>query len=458
MTPRPKHVRLRTYQVGFGDCLLLTVTYASKLDDGRLERHVLIDFGSREQRPGGPKMRDIAAKIAEHCDPDPGGDGQSPPPRLDVVVATHRHQDHVKGFGDETARAHLDALKPGLVVRPWTDVPEADSGDPALGLDEDSRAFITLLEGVHRQAAYIDQHFALDEGAIGRRAKELAALGIKNAPAVATLEQWASDGDGSYVKAGDTLDLEHIMPGVEITVVGPPTLSEVARLTSYAKESEEYWLRLAKDGTLGPLIRPTEETPIDEALAVVAAPGSAGAAGWLVRELSDQERLQALSIVEGFDDVLNNTSIILHVKVGKRTMLLAGDAQAENWSLSLDKALGENGRAHDPSLEELLAEVELYKIGHHGSLNATPKRLYDLWLRRHDSGGHELVSVLTTLTGVYDKSVEGAVPKRELLEGLKLLGPVHSTEDLPDDVWWFDLEAPAAGDAAFVLTLGPLVT
>ena len=43
--PKPRTVRLRAYNIGFGDCLLLTVTYASGLD-GRRERHMLIDFGS----------------------------------------------------------------------------------------------------------------------------------------------------------------------------------------------------------------------------------------------------------------------------------------------------------------------------------------------------------------------------------------------------------------------------
>ena len=448
MIAHPSNVRLRAYQVGFGDCLLLTVTYDDVLDDGRTERHMLVDFGSREQRRGGPKMADIAERIVEHCTP-----------RLDVVVATHRHQDHIKGFGDETARTHLDSLTPGFIVRPWTDVPEDQSNDPALALDEASQHFISLLEGLHNGVEHIEQQFDLDDGVISRRAKELAALGIKNGPAIATLEQWADAEDArpAWVKAGDTLELEDHMPGVVVRVLGPPTLAEVDKLTSYAKESEEYWLALATDGDLGPLIRP-EIAPLDEALATVAAPGGAGAAGWLVRELSDLQRLQALHIVEGFDDVLNNTSVILLITVGDRTMLLAGDAQAENWSLSLDKALGVNGRAHDPVLQQQLADVEVYKIGHHGSLNATPRRLYELWEPRTQPGGRPLLSVLTTLHGVYDKSKEGAVPKEELLDALRLLGPLHSTEDLPEDVWWFDLTAPAKGDVPFTYTVGGPVT
>jgi len=444
VSPKPTHVRLRVYQAGFGDCLLLTVTYGSALDDGRSQRHMLIDFGSRVQRDGGPTMAQIAGCIAEHCDG-----------HLDIVVATHRHQDHMKGFGDRAARKVLDALHPKLVVRPWTDIPEADNADPSFGLDEASQGFISMLEGVHAQAAYIDQHFGLDEGSVARRAKELVALGIKNAAAVATLEEWGRTARTTWVRAGDELDLAGLMSGVRVRVLGPPTLSQVPTLTSYAKTSQEYWLMLAAAGELGPMIRPETGSSLDEALATLAEPGGAGAAGWLLRELGDQGRLQALDIVEGFDDVLNNTSLILHVAVGRRTMLFAGDAQVENWSFTLDHAHGEAGRPLDKGLRADLTDVDLYKVGHHGSRNATPRRLYELWEPRPDGRAQPLTSVLTTLRGIYDKSAEGEVPKEELVNGLREVGPVHSTEDLPKDAWWFDLTAATTGKRRFRHSFGP---
>ena len=38
-------VRVRMYQVGFGDCFLLSFEYAGQAEPAR---HVLIDFGTRE--------------------------------------------------------------------------------------------------------------------------------------------------------------------------------------------------------------------------------------------------------------------------------------------------------------------------------------------------------------------------------------------------------------------------
>src|SRR4051812_10955024 len=80
----PKSVSIRTYNVGFGDCFLLSFKYA-----GNAERHVLIDFGSTGFPPGVPKTRMM--DVAEDIEARTGG-------TLHAVVATHRHKDHISGF------------------------------------------------------------------------------------------------------------------------------------------------------------------------------------------------------------------------------------------------------------------------------------------------------------------------------------------------------------------------
>jgi len=441
MNNQPSRVRLRAYKVGFGDCLLLTITYASKFSDGRRERHTLFDFGTRKRAEGGPTLAQIAAKIAEHCDG-----------RLDVVVATHRHLDHINGFGDDAASNILDGLKPRLVIRPWTDVPEDVKADPRFGLDANSLQFISRLEGLHQLAATVDS-FAFDTQAMKERTKELAALGIKNGDAIATLEDWGKNGRAEYVKAGSVVNLGPEVPHVSVRVLGPPTLDQVDRLTSYAKDSEEYWLQLAADEQLQPALTTATPKQRANALKTVAAPGGAGAAEWLLRTLDRRHVSQGLEIVEGFDDVLNNTSVILLITVGTRTLLLPGDAQAENWSFSLDHALGANGRKEDAQLRSQLANVDVYKVGHHGSRNATPKRLYNLW-RSRTTKKRPLVSMLTTLHGVYEKSSEGKVPKDELITALELKGPVYNSDTQPADVWWMDIEAPTTNTTRFVFSQG----
>ena len=77
---------------------------------------MLIDYGStRSAREGRAKgrMREVAKLIAEHTHGE-----------LDVVVLTHRHKDHLFGFADDTGDKTMRALKPKLVLRPWTEDPD----------------------------------------------------------------------------------------------------------------------------------------------------------------------------------------------------------------------------------------------------------------------------------------------------------------------------------------------
>jgi len=440
---RPTSVRLRAYRVGFGDCLLLTVTYPERGADAQ-ERHVLIDLGTKESDDHGPELSQVADLVARHS----GG-------HLAGLLATHRHQDHISGFGTQAIAATIDGLQPELVIRPWTDVPDAQTPSRRLmDLDPRSLAFLGVLEGMHRTAEEITK-FSFGSVTMAKRAQELASLGFKNVAAIAALEDWGRRGRDEYVKAGDRVDVEQLLPGVTVEVLGPPTLAQVPRLTSYAKTSEEYWLALAdQDSWLALQSQPPDAR--QRARETLASPAGAGAAEWLLRALWDARTQldQALELVEAFDDVLNNTSVIVLVTVGTRTLLLPGDAQAENWSFTLDQALGRNGEKAQPALRRRLAEVDLYKVGHHGSLNATPVSLFQLWEGRSPSN-RPLTSVLTTKKNVYDKSKEGAVPKRRLVDALQRVGPLHSTDGLAQDVWWFDLVAPAYGDHPFVFTPGP---
>ena len=83
--PVPVSVRVHMEQIGFGDCFLLSFFYDVDLEDGRRQRHMLFDFGSKA---GGGSMSAVAGRVAAHTDG-----------RLDAIVLTHRHQDHLSGFG-----------------------------------------------------------------------------------------------------------------------------------------------------------------------------------------------------------------------------------------------------------------------------------------------------------------------------------------------------------------------
>ena len=88
------------------------------------------------------------------------------------------------------------------------------------------------------------------------------------------------------------------------------------------------------------------------------------------------------------DDAMNNTSIILLFEVNGQSFLFPGDAQIENWEFTLKQA----------ALMKRLANVTFYKVGHHGSRNATPKSLWKNFANRGAEGTpNRLRTVMSTM-------------------------------------------------------------
>ena len=101
------NIRIRMYRTGFGDCFLLSFGAVTSA------RHVLIDFGAHAQGEIGtmdPIMDNLESATGR---------------KLDLLIATHAHRDHISGFGKFADRfAQFDIREVWL---PWTDNPK----DPA---------------------------------------------------------------------------------------------------------------------------------------------------------------------------------------------------------------------------------------------------------------------------------------------------------------------------------------
>jgi hypothetical protein len=160
-----------------------------------------------------------------------------------------------------------------------------------------------------------------------------------------------------------------------------------------------------------------------------------------------------LRIVRILDDVLNNTSVILLFEVpGARPLklLFPGDAQIENWEYAL-KVVKEK----DANLD-LLRTIDLYKVGHHGSRNATPRTLFNLW-NEPTPIPHPMTGVMSTKANVHGESPATAVPRKTLVAALdtRMFPNFYSTQSLTSKQPFYELVADLSTTTGFEKAIGP---
>ena len=84
-------------------------------------------------------------------------------------------------------------------------------------------------------------------------------------------------------------------------------------------------------------------------------------------------------------------------------------------------------------------------MGHHGSLNATPKSLWEKFIHRgaeDSTANRRLITLLSTLDGRHGSREDNTeVPRQALVRALKAESNLFSTE-LHKTPWWTDIEVP----------------
>ncbi len=394
-THQPEDIEIHTYQVGFGDCFLLVFKYAS------CDRHVLIDFGSMKKPKGAG--RNHMVKIAKQIKRDCKGS-------LDIVVATHRHKDHISGFATNKRGTGpgdiIASCKPKIVLQPWTENPNAET-DAKTAEKEAVRAFTNSLNSMHSVASS-----AIDTAKLLRRTTnrvttdQLNFIGQDNITNESAVVNLMTMGKNYYVNHGDKIPIANILPGVKLHILGPPSLKQSNTIRKQRhRDAEEFWhLQAASSQGIGSSNRDilfpgyeTKKAPIQTR--------------WFRNRMRNLQAEMMLSIVRILDGQMNNTSLILLFETENKSLLFPGDAQLENWQYALSR--NEN--------TDLLSQVDVYKVGHHGSLNATPKSLWKLFEKKSiKASPTRLKSLLSTLEGFHGHKESGTeVPRNKLVSSLK---------------------------------------
>ncbi len=411
MAAGPSAVEIRTYQVGFGDCFLLSFVYSSE------RRHVLVDFGTT----GLPKRGKTALKPSQHMAAVAKDIQQVCGGKLTAVVATHRHRDHISGFATDNSNGGsgkiIAACKPKLVLQPWTEDPKAakDARSATGDTNRSPKRFVASLAAMHRLAEHVWNVARRPPPSMSvAAAKQLQFLGMDNIQNESAVKNLIAMGEARGAKAvfarhGSPSGLERLLPGVKVHVLGPPDLTQTEKIRRMrSSDPDQFWQLLGGERAL----RAMRIAPIEPGSRSVRERSVPAEARWFRDRISSLSADELLEIVRMLDDQMNNTSLILLLEAGKKKLLFPGDAQIENWSYALQDSPGAKQTL------SLLKEVDLYKVGHHGSRNATPKKL--LWENFSKRGTGRMQALLSTMPGKHGTPAKKTeVPRKTLLEALE---------------------------------------
>jgi beta-lactamase superfamily II metal-dependent hydrolase len=390
--------RVRMYRQGLGDCFLVTFPG----EDAPF--HMVIDCGVVLGTPNPETkmqavVKDIANATGNH---------------IDLLVVTHEHWDHVSGFTQAQAQSLFDRIKIDRVWLAWTEDP-ADQVAKKLRTER-RNAENALRMAVARLGLAGDQKSAQRVGSI------VDFFGAKSGSTGAALDyvKKRAAGKPKYCKPGEPPITISEVSGVRFWILGPPrdekllkksnpsqgaaygldagdTLSQAFFIAGLAAGMGAGAESVRSDGSAGspfdqmysiPLAR-AEHVPFFDQhyFGAVTDNSLMEKVDGDSREVRDQawRRIDGawLGVSEAMalqlDSATNNTSLVIAIELTDTgaILLFPGDAQAGNW-MSWQDVKWEADKDEKRKAESgpgLLAKTAFYKVGHHGSHNATLKAL-----------------------------------------------------------------------------------
>lgn len=384
-----KHVVVRMYAVGFGDAFLLMIPNKSRPGH---PLKILVDCGVHMSGPN-PKhtIAEMARQIVQDVTEDDGV------PRIHVVIATHRHQDHVSGFKNSTI---WDGVEVQEVWMPWTEDPKDPEAKKIR--ETQSKTAKHLTAALEKKLASLRALKASKKAKDATlEAKEIAENSLTNAEAMQTLHEGFAGQPRRRFLPYKTRDRNSFkvpaLPGVTVHVMGPSRDAKVIRDMNPPKGQS--YLRLAEAAAD---VGEDRHLPFHPKCVLDANEYNADESILKKREINRINNIgdgSELAVAVALDQAVNGTSLMIMLQIGKAYLLLPGDAQWGTWNMAMS----------DPEWAGLLAKTSFYKIGHHGSHNATPVDFVE----------NILSSEFTAMASVRSIAKWKFIPKNELMEALR---------------------------------------
>ncbi|MFG1384511.1 MBL fold metallo-hydrolase [Xanthobacter versatilis] len=429
---------VRMYRGVLGDCFLLTLRL------GGPETFILIDCGVLQNIPSGEELkRKLPPEVVRRVTPERIGKIEAGPDRIqkivasllettggriDLVVLTHEHYDHLSGFALAQEQFEDPKVIFGRLWLAWTEDPSdpravelgarAERAKRALALALALGERAPELVGDPGSPLNVVADLAGFMGLAGQRrtadTPPASPTGGSSLRTTADMVNFARQKAGTertrYLSPGDVLGPGEAL-GLRVYVLGPPrddgrlrkdTPSQGAAKEVYLTGSDD---AAAVEASVRAELsrRGLAAAPGRGATTVPAAPDSPFARphrrGLQLSDRKDPRRRlketyddpkqaerriedQWLSGVEALalklDSDTNNTSLALALELPDgQVLLFPGDAQVGNWLSWYDQSYPANPRPGEDAViaADLLKRVVFYKVGHHGSHNATLKEL-----------------------------------------------------------------------------------
>jgi hypothetical protein len=441
-------IRVRMYRVGFGDFFLLTF-----LGEAADPIHVIVDCGVFKGTKQTGDIGTIESAVADMVQTTGG--------KVALIIMTHRHADHIAGFARCVA-----AFKKLTVGAVWMSIWESQYSATAVKFQAE----------LTHTALALQSHFAA-LGAAASPSENTAHQFLMNATgedgggpkgsnavALNLLKRGFAGVTPDYYQAGDTAKLPSALAnaGVAAQILGPPPIADMdlMKLMDLKKGVGQY---LTEDPTVqtqgGSPFGPDWEAqlPVFHKGSKVPSYGRESFREWLPQRRSDQsvsipeagaaqaamenvlEHSQpgaALTAAKQLNSFLNNQSLVILFTFKGKKLLFVGDAQAGNWEHWLfdtdtpDKAAS---GAIKGTAQQILSSLDFYKVGHHGSGNATPKAA----VQAMGQGSKKFAAMCSTQADVYgtedpdDESKGTEVPRAPLMVKLASESNFVRSDQLP---------------------------
>jgi beta-lactamase superfamily II metal-dependent hydrolase len=401
----PANIRVRMYRVGFGDFFLLTVP------GKKGPAHILIDCGVHAANIGSIDecVKDMMKETSTH---------------LALVILTHYHADHMSGFAsnyDDFAQFEVGAVW----ITNRLDPDDADSSKFMVQLTTVAQQLKMQL-GARNDDDGKEAHYKVENalgvsenGGGGSNAKALRLLqgGFKNKPPV------------YYYQGGDTPTLPDELQGmITAEILGPSPKNFGGEFAASDNKTEQYLAALGDEGVPdATMFEPFHdgkwpataadyppETFDEFGTPAGAHPARGNGASRFKGILASMQPDALAAAADKLDGTLNNQSLVVLFTCNGKKLLFVGDAQWGNWAYWL---YGKGVTGRDPGItdraKEILGSVDFYKVGHHGSTNATP-------IPAVGALNQACASMCSTATGAYGKPEKKTeVPRTALMDALE---------------------------------------